>query len=53
MENKYISESSSKQNERFFEIQTKKEAYAKYNGGGLLKCLNSFDVIENRKCTKL
>lgn len=52
MENKYINESTSKQNERFFEIWTKKEAYAKYNGSGLLKCLSSLDVIENRKIYK-
>lgn len=42
---KYILRSDSEQNERFYEIWTKKEAYIKNLGKGFFMPLNSFNVL--------
>ncbi len=45
-EQEYINEFSSKADKRFYKIWTKKEAYIKYIGKGLLMPLNSFNTLD-------
>ncbi|OPA80596.1 peptide transporter [Paenibacillus selenitireducens] len=44
----YITENTSDQDKRFYEIWTKKEAYIKYIGKGLSMSLNSFSSLDHK-----
>ncbi len=50
-ERTYIYLSYERQNERFIEIWTRKEAYVKWIGKGIEIPFNSFDVLRNSKIT--
>lgn len=52
-EQEYILENSLVQNNRFYEVWTKKEAYMKYVGKGLYMPLNSFNVFDRNISEKL
>lgn len=52
-EQEYILENSLVQNNRFYEVWTKKEAYMKYVGKGLHMPLNSFNVFDRNISEKL
>lgn len=52
-EQEYILENSLVQNNRFYEVWTKKEAYMKYVGKGLHMPINSFNVFDRNISEKL